>query len=340
MAEQTIELTPGESRVISFEAMPEIAKTYSVSVNGLTGSFVAKVLVTSLSGTVTTEGTGRPIEGMSVMMEGVAGTTVGIRRSCYTDGSGFYTFPDIEEGWYRITFELEGYVKESVELILTKGLNEFNFSATPTRNRAFITGIVRDAIAFPVAYISIEIEKSEDVPGYANLAPSPGTIITCSPEIPVTELGYLCVETGERITCYIEKRAKTTTPGSGWRAWDIHHFREYPDEYYEFSGSLTWGEYHRSGRWNIPDFNYSITGNAPEFAVLLLGWNPYGYPQWGAGLIGPCSGNMLPKNELGDAILLSRIVMYAHPNPQAKFDIHCWSVQNWQQVARITIQYW
>ncbi|MBA7688718.1 hypothetical protein ES703_97207 [subsurface metagenome] len=41
MAKQTIELAPGGSRVVSFEAVPSKAKTYSVSVNGLTGSFIA-----------------------------------------------------------------------------------------------------------------------------------------------------------------------------------------------------------------------------------------------------------------------------------------------------------
>ncbi|MBA7629845.1 hypothetical protein ES703_37352 [subsurface metagenome] len=41
MAEQTVELQPGESQVISFEATPTVAKTYQVSVDGLTGSFVA-----------------------------------------------------------------------------------------------------------------------------------------------------------------------------------------------------------------------------------------------------------------------------------------------------------
>jgi len=41
MAEQTVELAPGESRVISFEATPHEAKTYQVSVDGLTGSFKA-----------------------------------------------------------------------------------------------------------------------------------------------------------------------------------------------------------------------------------------------------------------------------------------------------------
>lgn len=41
MAEQIVELQPGESKVATFEAIPHEVKTYQVSVNGLSGSFVA-----------------------------------------------------------------------------------------------------------------------------------------------------------------------------------------------------------------------------------------------------------------------------------------------------------
>lgn len=41
MAEQTVELAPGESKEVSFEATPHEAKTYQVSVDGLTGTFKA-----------------------------------------------------------------------------------------------------------------------------------------------------------------------------------------------------------------------------------------------------------------------------------------------------------
>jgi len=41
MAEKTITLAPSESKVVSFEVTPAVAKTYSVSVDGLSGSFVA-----------------------------------------------------------------------------------------------------------------------------------------------------------------------------------------------------------------------------------------------------------------------------------------------------------
>ncbi len=41
MAEQTVELAPGESKVVTFEAIPHEAKVYQVSVDGLSGSFSA-----------------------------------------------------------------------------------------------------------------------------------------------------------------------------------------------------------------------------------------------------------------------------------------------------------
>ena len=41
VAEQVVSLEPGESKTLSFEVTPAAAKTYSVSVDGLTGSFVA-----------------------------------------------------------------------------------------------------------------------------------------------------------------------------------------------------------------------------------------------------------------------------------------------------------
>jgi len=41
MAEQSVTLNPGESRVVSFSATPREARTYQVLVDGLTGSFAA-----------------------------------------------------------------------------------------------------------------------------------------------------------------------------------------------------------------------------------------------------------------------------------------------------------
>ncbi|GAH30363.1 unnamed protein product [marine sediment metagenome] len=41
MAEQTVTLEPGESKAVSFEVIADVAKTYSVTVDGLTGTFRA-----------------------------------------------------------------------------------------------------------------------------------------------------------------------------------------------------------------------------------------------------------------------------------------------------------
>jgi len=41
MATQEVFLQPGESKTVSFTVTPTVAKTYSVSVDGLYGSFVA-----------------------------------------------------------------------------------------------------------------------------------------------------------------------------------------------------------------------------------------------------------------------------------------------------------
>ncbi|MBA7606571.1 hypothetical protein ES703_13721 [subsurface metagenome] len=41
MAEKTVTLEPGESKTITFEVVPDVAKSYSISVDGLSGSFVA-----------------------------------------------------------------------------------------------------------------------------------------------------------------------------------------------------------------------------------------------------------------------------------------------------------
>jgi len=41
VAEQTVTLAPGESKAVSFEVVPDVAKSYSVTVDGLTGTFRA-----------------------------------------------------------------------------------------------------------------------------------------------------------------------------------------------------------------------------------------------------------------------------------------------------------
>lgn len=49
MANQTIELEPGESEVVSFKTTPSEARTFLVSVDGLAGSFIAIKKITTVT---------------------------------------------------------------------------------------------------------------------------------------------------------------------------------------------------------------------------------------------------------------------------------------------------
>lgn len=50
MAEQSVTLNPGESKAVSFETTPTVARIYQVSVDGLAGSFVAIKAVVEITG--------------------------------------------------------------------------------------------------------------------------------------------------------------------------------------------------------------------------------------------------------------------------------------------------
>jgi len=67
MAERTVTLGPGESTTVSFEVTPVVAKTYSVSIDGLSGSFrattvpVADIRVENLTITPSEVYVGEPV---------------------------------------------------------------------------------------------------------------------------------------------------------------------------------------------------------------------------------------------------------------------------------------
>ncbi|GAH56761.1 unnamed protein product, partial [marine sediment metagenome] len=70
MAEQIVTLAPGESKVVTFEVTPEVAKAYSVSVDGLYGSFEATevpVALATIEGHVT-DYLGTPFANLRVML--------------------------------------------------------------------------------------------------------------------------------------------------------------------------------------------------------------------------------------------------------------------------------
>ena len=111
MAQQTVALAPGESKTVSFEVTPPVAKSYSVSVNGLTGSFKATSHGVTRSWKVTEADTGVPIEGVRVAINGTI---------AYTDASGNVSFSNLIIGKTYIVEFTSPYFARQV------------FSLTPT----------------------------------------------------------------------------------------------------------------------------------------------------------------------------------------------------------------
>jgi len=126
MAEQVVILNPGESKVVSFTAVPSVAKTYQVAVDGLTGSFVASeipVELASVYGVVTFRETGAPLSGVKVSIGG---------RTTYTNTSGEYSIENLAPGNYLMTLEKEGYDPLSDTVTLVAGNNKIDAEMTLT----------------------------------------------------------------------------------------------------------------------------------------------------------------------------------------------------------------
>ncbi len=71
MSQQTVTLTPGQSKLVSFEAIPHEAKTYLVSVDGLSGSFEAISPITEIQIWIVTveERTEIPVPSVKVYLD-------------------------------------------------------------------------------------------------------------------------------------------------------------------------------------------------------------------------------------------------------------------------------
>ncbi len=134
MAEQSVTLNPGESKVVTFEAVAHEAKVYQVTVNGLSGSFVAtSPPVASLSGYVTEAG--EAIAGAEVTVVEHTGFMEANVYRIYSGANGFYSMENMvfenRPIVVDISVEAVGYTMiKLVDAILAEGDNTLNFEMT------------------------------------------------------------------------------------------------------------------------------------------------------------------------------------------------------------------
>ena len=121
MAEQAVELAPGESEVVTFEATPHEARTYQVSVDGLSGSFMASLAPVNLSGVVSNAITGSPIAGVKIIFDG---------RQTSTNAAGEYVITELGVGKLGVAFSHIDFEAYQVAIILNLGDNRLDVALT------------------------------------------------------------------------------------------------------------------------------------------------------------------------------------------------------------------
>lgn len=91
----------------------------------------------SLSGKVTDSTTGEAIPGATITLDSVQVTA---------DGSGNYSFDDLEPGSYSFSVEKGGYNSMSQDITLSEGQNQLNVALVPVGVPvASLSGVVTDA---------------------------------------------------------------------------------------------------------------------------------------------------------------------------------------------------
>lgn len=204
-----------------------------------------------------------------------------------------------------------------------------------TINRSFVTGILERVIWGIGGWrISIRIEKAEDVPGYENVVQyfiGDLADYILAP-IPLGPTGSPVIETGREITCYMNMRYREDFKDFEWNAWDFHYALEYPPEYYNFSGSLSIGQEVPTGY----QIHWTISGVAPQCHIVAAEFGHYGIKRLKLDTIGPGSGTFVTSRSIVETGAgRSWILMYAHPDPNAKWGQYTWELNNWQLVAQL-----
>jgi hypothetical protein len=132
-------IAPGTYNV-TYSAEGHISKNHSIVIANYTSSVVKNVVLvelvqTTLSGTVTLNGLGTPIQGVKVELIGSSVEPV------YTAANGTYTFPAVYENTYQIKASKSGYFSYIQEETVTLSNNVVNFTLSESNAESFESNI-------------------------------------------------------------------------------------------------------------------------------------------------------------------------------------------------------
>jgi len=158
-------------------------------------------------------------------------------------------------------------------------------------------------------------------------------IVIVPATLPLDELGHPVLSVGDVVTCTV--MLAWAGYSATWYGQDYRYPRTYPDSYYQFTGSLIPRQLSGvvpNAQWAV---DYTITGIAPQFAIVAVERNIYGYPVAYYKFIGSGKGTFTPSSSFQpDWGWSTRLEMYAHPNPSPPdWSVYTWRVNNWQRVA-------
>lgn len=155
MATQEVTLQPNESKVVSFQAVPTEARTYQVTVDGLTGSFTATAAppppgVGNLLVSVKDATTGQPIAGATVA---IYMTTI----SGMTDQNGQWQALNLPVGTYVVTVNASGYESFAANIQVVEGVTSLDVTLDPIPVVTPGTGVKRLRVRLVGTNIECEV---------------------------------------------------------------------------------------------------------------------------------------------------------------------------------------
>lgn len=132
-------IEPGTYNV-TYSAEGHISQNHSIVIANYTSSVVKNVVLvesaqTTLSGTVTLNGLGTPIQGVKIELIGSSVSPV------YTAANGTYTFPAVYENTYQIKASKSGYISSLQEETITSSNNVVNITLSESNAESFESNI-------------------------------------------------------------------------------------------------------------------------------------------------------------------------------------------------------